>query len=81
MDGRISRKADVISDLLGRLGDVDRDTILMIGDRDQDINGAKANGLKSLGVLWGYGSEEELCVSGADYLAAEPADIPALIRG
>ena len=80
MDGRISRKSDVIADLLARLGDVDRSTVLMIGDRDQDINGAKANGLKSVGVLWGYGSREELLGAGADFLAEEPADIPRLIE-
>ncbi|MBO4696006.1 MAG: HAD family hydrolase [Lachnospiraceae bacterium] len=75
MDGRISRKADVIADLLSRLGGIDRDAVLMIGDRDQDIAGAKANALKSVGVLWGYGSEEELTGAGADYLAAGPADV------
>lgn len=78
MDGRISKKADVIADLLERLGDVDRKDVLMIGDRDQDINGAKANGLRSLGVLWGYGSKEELQGAGADALAAEPSEIPAI---
>jgi len=79
MDGRISRKADVIADLLARLGDVDRASVLMIGDRDQDINGAKANGLASAGVLWGYGSAEELQGAGADYLVGEPAEIPGLV--
>ena len=78
MDGRISKKADVIADLLERLGDVDRKDVLMIGDRDQDINGAKANGLRSLGVLWGYGSKEELQGAGADALAAEPSEIPTI---
>ncbi len=38
----------------------------MIGDRAQDIAGAKANGLHSAGVLWGYGSKEELSQAGAD---------------
>jgi phosphoglycolate phosphatase len=51
----------------------------MIGDRDQDINGAKANGLASAGVLWGYGSAEELQGAGADYLVGEPAEIPGLV--
>lgn len=46
---------------------------------DLDINGAKANGLASVGVLWGYGSAEELQGAGADYLAAEPAEIPVLV--
>ncbi len=60
MDGSIRRKTDVIARLLEQFGDIDKSTVLMIGDRDQDIAGAKANGLHSAGVLWGYGSEEEL---------------------
>ena len=56
MDGRISRKTDVIAHLLEEFGNVDKASVLMIGDRAQDIEGAKANGLHSAGVLWGYGS-------------------------
>ena len=69
MDGRISKKTDVI----------DKASVLMVGDRDQDIDGARANGLASAGVLWGYGSREELTNAGADHLAAVPADILKLI--
>ena len=79
MDGRISRKADVIAHLLEEIGDADRESILMIGDRAQDIAGAKANGLHSAGVLWGYGSREELSGAGADHLVSEPAGILELI--
>ena len=75
MDGRISRKADVIAHLLEQMGIADRSSMLMVGDRDQDIVGAKANGLRSVGVLWGYGTQEELTGAGADHLAASPADI------
>jgi len=75
MDGRISRKADVISHLIDKLGENEKSSILMIGDRDQDIDGAKANGLQSAGVLWGYGSREELMGAGADYIVSAPSDI------
>lgn len=75
MDGRISKKADVISQLLTRLGEPDRASVLMVGDRDQDVAGARANGLPSAGVLWGYGSIDELRTAGADYLAARPEDL------
>ena len=79
MDGRISKKTDVIAHLLEEFGDVDKGTVLMVGDRAQDIAGAKANGLHSAGVLWGYGSAEELQTAGADYLAAEPSDLLGLV--
>lgn len=78
MDGRISRKADVIGHLLAELGDIDAASVLMIGDRDQDIDGAKANGLHSAGVLWGYGSKDELMNAGADYTVSVPSDILGL---
>lgn len=75
MDGSISWKADVIRHLLDKLGVIDKSSVLMIGDRDQDVEGAKANGLHCAGVLWGYGSKDELTNAGADYTAVLPSDI------
>jgi phosphoglycolate phosphatase len=51
----------------------------MIGDREHDIIGAKENGLKSIGVLYGYGSEKELKSCGADYIVSTPEDILKLM--
>lgn len=45
---------------------------IMIGDRSYDIEGAKENGIRSVGVLWGYGSREELEKAGADNLIETP---------
>lgn len=53
---------------------------LMIGDRSHDILGAKANGLSAIGVLYGFGSEEELLSAGAVALAEKPLDLLELIR-
>lgn len=75
MDGRISRKEDVIHHLLDDLEIEDKSCVLMVGDRDQDINGAKANDLASAGVLWGYGSFDELQDAGADYLLEQPGEL------
>ena len=79
MDGRISKKADVIAHLLDEFGNVDKAEVLMIGDRAQDVEGARANGLHSAGVLWGYGSAEELQDAGADYLAAKPEELLRIV--
>ena len=79
MDGTVSKKADVIARLLKQFGHVDPASILMIGDRAQDIAGAKANGLPSAGVLWGYGSREELQSAGADHLLSIPSDLMSLL--
>ena len=78
MDGRISKKEDVIAHLLDEMGVEDKTEILMVGDRYHDIEGARANNLNSAGVLWGYGSEEELKNAGADYILAKPSEITAL---
>ncbi|MBP5383882.1 MAG: HAD family hydrolase [Lachnospiraceae bacterium] len=78
MDGSISRKEDVILNLLDKMGVEDKASILMVGDRHHDIDGAKINGLDSAGVLWGYGSEAELQTAGANYLLQKPEDIPGL---
>ncbi len=75
MDGSITKKEDVIMHLLEQFGEVDKSSVLMVGDRDQDVHGARANGLACAGVLWGYGSEEELKAAGADYLFAEPREL------
>ena len=62
-----------------QFGDAVPSSILMIGDRAQDIAGAKANGLPSAGVLWGYGSREELQSAGADHLLSVPSELLSLL--
>ena len=73
MDESRSKKSEVIAYALQRCGlsDSDKERVLMIGDRFHDIEGAKQNGLKSCGVLFGYGSREELVEAGADYIVED----------
>ena len=47
----------------------------MIGDRRYDIEGGKACGLQTIGVLYGYGSREEFEIAGADHIVEEPQEI------
>lgn len=75
MDPSRSQKADVIRYALARAGIGDPSSALMIGDRKHDILGARENGLDALGVLFGYGSREELKAAGAAWLAETPAEI------
>ena len=42
----------------------------MVGDRENDVRGARENGLPCIGVLYGYGSREELTEAGAARIAA-----------
>lgn len=75
MDGARDKKADVIKYALKSCEISDPSSAVMAGDREYDILGAKQAGLESIGVLYGYGSYEELKNAGAVYLARCPADI------
>lgn len=66
MDETRNRKADVIAWALAHTPDHGR--TVMVGDRHHDIEGARANGLDSIGVLCGYGDEAELRTAGATFV-------------
>jgi phosphoglycolate phosphatase len=53
---------------------------MMIGDREQDISGARENGLRCLAVTYGFGSMDELEAAGPDHMAASSGEIAAVIR-
>ena len=73
LDGTRNYKHEVIEYVFAESGISDRSGVLMIGDRKQDVLGAHDTGLKCMGVLWGYGSHEELNEAGADMIAASPS--------
>ena len=74
-DGSRDAKADVIRHALATLGIDDPARAVMIGDRRHDVEGAAATGLAAIGVLWGYGSREELQTAKPAFIAEV---IPAL---
>lgn len=74
LDERRTEKADVIEYVLETAGITSKETVLMVGDRNYDIFGAKQSGIHSMGVLYGYGTREELERAGADWIAATPED-------
>lgn len=74
-------KADVIEIALERLGmKEERRSAVMIGDRDQDVNGAKTAGLDCIGVTYGYGSRGELEEAGADRIADTPEELGCILE-
>lgn len=75
---RDSEKAAMIARALADF-DVAADDAVMVGDRHFDIDGARANGVRAIGVGWGFGSVEELRDAGADAIAATPAELHALL--
>ncbi len=56
------------------------DDAIMVGDRRYDIHGAKTVGIKSIGVLYGYGDLEELTAEKADYIAKDVKDVQRIIE-
>ena len=80
MDGSRDRKSDVIRYALESCHISNKPPAIMIGDRKHDILGAKENGLQSIGVLFGYGSREELQTAEATFLAEKPMDILDIVK-
>ena len=74
-------KAEVICHSLNTLGITDRSQVIMVGDRFHDVEGAAKNGLDCIGVLYGYGSREELTKAGAAFIAPRVEDIFSIIEG
>ncbi len=60
-------------------GDREYSEIYMIGDSNVDIETAKNAGMKSIGCLWGFRTEQELKDAGADYVVSEPSEIKKII--
>lgn len=75
LDGRRNYKNEVIDEVLRQLKHPPLDTVLMIGDRKQDILGAKQCGIAALGVRFGYAEPGELETAGADYLVDTVAQL------
>ena len=79
LDGTRAKKEEVIEEALARLHmQTERDKILMVGDRAQDVEGARSCGLQCIGVSYGYGTKEELESAGAVYIAPSVEDLGIL---
>ncbi|MCB0113260.1 MAG: HAD family hydrolase [Caldilineaceae bacterium] len=79
MDGTRQDKAELIAYVL-QTEELSAAQTAMIGDRKHDILGAVANGVTAIGVLWGYGSAEELAGAGATYLVTDQAALLHTVR-
>lgn len=76
LDGQRSDKSELIKYLLAQ-EKIDAANTTMIGDRSYDIVGAKANNVRAAGVLWGFGSQEELTIAGAEIICGSPSELVA----
>ncbi len=74
LDGTRAEKQALIGHVLRRESLAAADTV-MIGDRRHDVEGARGNAACSIGVLWGFGSRDELVAAGADRLCEAPSSL------
>ena len=78
MTGERVHKGELLDYILETEG-IDAARTVMIGDRKHDILAAKQHGMYAIGVLYGYGSKEELIEAGADGLVETPGGIAEAI--
>ena len=84
LGGALDHKPELLAHILSQHNILPAHS-LMVGDRRHDISGAHAVGMRGLGVLWGYGTRDELETAGADRLVESTADLAstilAMVRG
>ncbi len=79
MDEKLVAKADIINYVINACNLTEKSQIVMVGDREHDILGAKAHNIKSIGVLYGYGNLEELQNAKADFIAKTPNEVTKIV--
>ena len=79
MNDHESNKTRLIKRCLDKMNVFDISKAVMVGDRHFDINGAKGAGIKSIGVLYGYGNRKEFEDAGSDFIVKTPKDILDII--
>ncbi len=81
LDGRRVKKDEVIEYAISECHISDNSEIVMVGDREYDILGAKKYCITSVGVLYGYGDIDELKNAGADFIAENMNQLKQILLG
>ena len=79
LSGVNAEKGALIREILARER-LSREETCMVGDRMQDVAGARANGIEAVAVLWGYGSPRELQAAAPDRIVASMAELREHVR-
>ena len=75
MDGTRNEKHEVIAYAMEKLGIPSPDSVLMVGDRRDDVVGAERCNMACIGVEWGFGTREELEAAGAMQVISKPEEL------
>ena len=78
LDGRRTRKDEVIEYAVEQY-EINKNDAVMVGDREQDVIGAHKNGIKCIGVRWGYAEENELEEYGADWIVSTIEELERIL--
>lgn len=78
LNGSLSNKVELVAHVLAA-NQLNHASTTMVGDRHHDMLGAIGNGVRPVGVLWGYGSRAELLHAGATELYESPAELAKLV--
>lgn len=62
------------------LGEIKTNSAVIVGDTKYDIEAGKENGIFTIGVTWGIGSEEELRKAKADFIVHSPKEIEEIVK-
>ena len=79
LDDRRPTKASVIAYLQEQYPDIAAENAIMVGDREYDVLGARERGLSTVGVLYGYGSRDELEQAEAAHVVADVSALHAFL--
>lgn len=77
-DGSLDDKSLLLARLLAEER-LDPSESVMIGDREHDIRAAHRNGVRAVGIAYGYGSRAELTAAGAEFICDSPSQVVALL--
>lgn len=75
----LGEKSEIVAEAISRLGVSGKSKMIMIGDREMDVLGAKENGIASVGVTYGFAVDGELENAGADYIVNSIKELETLL--
>ncbi len=79
MDLTCTHKIDLIKIALSHFPEHNNKEFIMIGDRADDIIGARTNNIASISILYGYGTAEEIKVENPDYIVKSVGELRKIL--
>jgi phosphoglycolate phosphatase len=78
LDGAVRHKEQIVRAALDDLR-LRPEQVVLVGDREQDVLGARRHGVGCIGAAWGYGGDQELQNAGAISVVADPTQVPRVV--